>query len=474
MRDVKTKPPMRKAKVRERPSLLPRTAGRALLDQYRAQKLRPADREHEESPNAEAVSRVETSAKGATSGAGRAVKYGAGAVLKQRGIPKGRGEPDAPFPAGDGEALRRAAIQSWRKEAVRTSQEAGRPFETREFRAGLEPAPPRTVETVKREFQIRRFKEKRLVRRDALRVADAAQESRLLSASEQYAWQTGQAALRAGRARSAVVKTAQAMRQKVQRKAEQEAAKQAAQKTAQATKAAAKTTARVVKIVMEVAKKLVQTLLAAIGAGGALVVVLLLVAVVAGLLASPFGIFFSDEDKRPEVTPVREIVAQTNAEFAAAIQGIIDDNSDVDGVMYDFFGCATSTVPNNWTDIVAVFAVKTNLDSETGMDVVTMDAERVELMKAVFWDMNQLDHWVECIPAADEEEEDSYILHIKIIGKTAAEMAGQYGFNSQQREVLDTFLSPEYVESLHSLIGYFHIQKMKLKLECLVQHRTNA
>ncbi|WP_147539327.1 hypothetical protein [Anaerotruncus rubiinfantis] len=450
MRDVKTKPPMGNAKVRERSALLPRTAGRALLDQYRAQKLRPADREHEESPNAEAASRVETSAKGAASGAGRAVKYGAGAVLKQRGIPKGRGEPDAPFPAGDSEAPRRAAIQTVQKKAIRTSQEAGRPFETRGFCAGPEPTPPRTVETAKREFQIRRFKEKGLVRRDALRAADAAQESRLLSASEQYARQTGQAALRAGWTRGAGVKTAQAMRLKARHKAEQQAAKQAAQKTAQATKAAAKTTARIVKIVVEATKKLVQTLLAAIGAGGALVV-LLLVAVVAGLLASPFGIFFSDEDKRPEVMPVREIVAQTNAEFVAAIQGIIDDNSDVDGMVYDFFGCATSAVPNNWSDIVAVFAVKTNLDSETGMDVVTMDAERVELMKAVFWDMNQLDHWVECIPAADEEEEDSYILHIEITGNTAAEMAGQYGFNSQQWEVLDTFLSPEYVESLWQL-----------------------
>ncbi|MGE4531754.1 MAG: hypothetical protein AB7C98_10600 [Acidithiobacillus sp.] len=143
---------------------------------------------------------------------------------------------------------------------------------------------------------------------------------------------------------------------------------------------------------------------------------------------------------------------QANAEFAAAIQGIIDDNNDVDGVVYDFFGCASSTVPNNWTDIVAVFAVKTNMDSETGMDVVTMDAGRVDLIKAVFWNMNQLDHWVECILADNEDEEDTYILHIEITGRTAAEMAAEYGFDDEQREVLDTFLAPEYVELLRQLM----------------------
>lgn len=73
-------------------------------------------------------------------------------------------------------------------------------------------------------------------------------------------------------------------------------------------------------------------------------------------------------------------------------------------------------------------------------------------MKAVFWDMNLLDHWIEHIPAADEDEEDTYILHIEITGRTAAEMVVQYGFDDNQREVLDTFLAPEYAELLRQLI----------------------
>ena len=440
-----------KPEVRTRSISLPRTARDAIIDQYRLQKLCPGNQDRLESPNAEAVSRVETSALGVASGTIRVVKYGTGKILKQQGLPQEHDTQEVSFSVGNNEKRQRAVAQYQRKTA-HASQGAGRSSFSRGSQALPEAVLPRTVETSKREFQIRHAKEKVLIRQDALRAADAAQESRLLSASEQYARQTGQAALRAGRARSAGVKTAQAVRKKAQHKAEQQAAKQAAQKAAQATKAAVKTTARVAKIVVEAAKKLVQTLMVAIGAGGALVVVLLLVAAVAGLLASPFGIFFSGEDKRPEVTPVREIVAQTNAEFAAAIQGIIDDNSEIDGVVYDFFGCATSTVPNNWTDIVAVFAVKTNLDNENGMDVVTMDAQRVELMQAVFWDMNLLDYWIECIPADNEDEEDIYILHIEITGRKATEMVELYYFNDEQRKALEVLMSEEMLELLFSFI----------------------
>ncbi|WP_147349432.1 hypothetical protein [Anaerotruncus sp. AF02-27] len=73
------------------------------------------DWEQEESPNAEAASRVEASVKGAASGTGRTVKYGSGKVLKQRGFPNGRGEQDNSFPTGYSETTRQAAIQSWRK-----------------------------------------------------------------------------------------------------------------------------------------------------------------------------------------------------------------------------------------------------------------------------------------------------------------------------------------------------------------------
>ncbi|MDE5140119.1 hypothetical protein PYL72_19610 [Paenibacillus larvae subsp. larvae] len=62
-----------------------------------------------------------------------------------------------------------------------------------------------------------------------------------------------------------------------------------------------------------------------------------------------------------------------------------------------YLGSADNTRIDNWMDIIAVFAVRTVMDSENGMDVATLDATRVDVIRSVFWDMNQLDSYVETI-----------------------------------------------------------------------------
>lgn len=56
----------------------------------------------------------------------------------------------------------------------------------------------------------------------------------------------------------------------------------------------------------------------------------------------------------------------------------------VDRVEYHYPGSADNTRIDNWMDIIAVFAVKTVTDSENGMDVATLDATRVGIIKRYF------------------------------------------------------------------------------------------
>ena len=77
------------------------------------------------------------------------------------------------------------------------------------------------------------------------------------------------------------------------------------------------------------------------------------------------------------------------------------------------------------------------------MDVVTIDAARVSIIKAVFSDMSIVAYTTETITHGDSSPEDdvddSYtetILHITITAKTADEMAGAYDFTSAQLEML--------------------------------------
>lgn len=65
-----------------------------------------------------------------------------------------------------------------------------------------------------------------------------------------------------------------------------------------------------------------------------------------------------------------------------------------------------------------------------------MDNTKKELLKQVFWDMNELSSFTSTIPGEDDDKEDSTTLHITVTAKTASEMADVYGFNTEQRQQL--------------------------------------
>lgn len=113
----------------------------------------------------------------------------------------------------------------------------------------------------------------------------------------------------------------------------------------------------------------------------------------------------------------------------------------------------------DWVDVLAIFAVKTAGSNDVdATDVVTMDADRVNRLKAVFSDMNIITSTVETIHHADSDPDDGTddswtekILHITISGKTAVEMVTEYGFTAQQMTVVNELLAQR--DMLEELIG---------------------
>ena len=92
------------------------------------------------------------------------------------------------------------------------------------------------------------------------------------------------------------------------------------------------------------------------------------------------------------------------------------------------------------------------------MDVATLDPERVEKLKEVFWDMNAITSEVETIDHPDSDPDDDVDdswteqnLHITITAKTAEEMKVEYNFTEKQKKVLDELL--ENRVALLELIG---------------------
>ena len=118
------------------------------------------------------------------------------------------------------------------------------------------------------------------------------------------------------------------------------------------------------------------------GGGAAVLVLLLMVILVAAIVASPFGILFSNESREAGVVPISAAVAQINYDFNAkleALQTVDDyDSISVDGQAAD------------WVEVLAVFAVKVAGSDDVDAadvataDVATMDADRIARLRDVF------------------------------------------------------------------------------------------
>jgi hypothetical protein len=179
------------------------------------------------------------------------------------------------------------------------------------------------------------------------------------------------------------------------------------------------------------------------------------------------GRFFSDENKDTDVSPISSIVQEINAEFDNNIEDIKEAHDYVDSVEIHYSGSSDNIRVDNWVDVIAVFAVKTAMDKENGMDVATIDTTRIDLIKSVFWDMNLIDYYVETIEYTETETVDNgdgttsqettttyeYILHITITSKTAEQQAGEYGFTDDQISVMEEMLSGEFRSMMYTLLG---------------------
>ena len=217
-------------------------------------------------------------------------------------------------------------------------------------------------------------------------------------------------------------------------------ARETAKRTAQGIKVAVKTTISAIKAIIAGTKALV----AAIIAGGwVAIVVIIVICLVALLVSSIFGIFFSSEKTSANAVTMNEVVAECNQEFADKIQSIQDSNAHDE---YVLDGSMAS-----WKDILLVYTIKqSNGKNET--DVVTMDDSKKKVLKEIFWDMNSLSSEVkeETVTEqgvnTDEEpkEVEKKVLHIKITSKSVEDMKSQYSFNNEQNTQLAELSSDKY------------------------------
>ena len=228
----------------------------------------------------------------------------------------------------------------------------------------------------------------------------------------------------------------------------------------QAAKATKKGTAKLAKAVEKAAVSAVKSIGALLGGSAGLVAVLLVVIVLAaGLLLSPLGIFFSS-DAGGNVT-LQQVMSELNTAFSDRITEIENANAHDD--------LRQDGQRPLWKEILAVYAVKTTTDPENPLDAVSMDEEHAEVLRSIFWDMTVIEFTTETyteeitvlVPTDDSTDEDGMVeetqtvertrLVISISGKTAQQMAEEYGFDEKQLGYVTELLSDEYSDLWASL-----------------------
>ena len=220
---------------------------------------------------------------------------------------------------------------------------------------------------------------------------------------------------------------------------------------------AARAAAAAAKKLTEAAAKAVKELisaLASLGGGTALFIVFSIVIVAGAFLASPLGILFADEQQADDTVPLATAIAEIQGEYHAELERL--QNGDF--VSVQIVGQAP-----DWREVVAVFASKT-AGAEDGIDVFTLDEERVELLRQVFWDMCEITTATQTVDVPDSDPDDDVddshtgiALTITITAKTAEQMRLIYAFTKYQNDALDILL--ENLGSLNIPMGSLTISQ---------------
>lgn len=213
-------------------------------------------------------------------------------------------------------------------------------------------------------------------------------------------------------------------------------------------------TAAALKVIVASQKAFIHAIITSSWVAISLILILCLI----GLLASSsFGIFFSGYDSGTGQT-MQNAVQEINQEYQRRIEEIKET------VSYDFLEISGSQA--DWSEVLAVYAVKTTTDIGNAQEVATMDDNKKELLKEVFWQMNQISSHTEThttTETVETEDDDGNLVEeevevtkitliITISRKNVDEMADEYGFDSDQRQQLTELLAEENRSLWHTVL----------------------
>ncbi len=198
------------------------------------------------------------------------------------------------------------------------------------------------------------------------------------------------------------------------------------------TKTTVKAASRAKEAVVNAAKAIYHGIKSSAGMIAALgrtaVLVILLICMVAMIFGSAFGIFFPGSQDDAERT-IRTVIRELDAEYDQTIMGI---QTSTEHDILEQHGARPK-----WKEVLAVYAVKTNLDPYDSDELITMTKKKEKKLRDIYWDMVQISSKVETekktvtTSVTDEsgnvtektEEKEVTVLTIRTTSHSSQEMA---------------------------------------------------
>lgn len=218
--------------------------------------------------------------------------------------------------------------------------------------------------------------------------------------------------------------------------------------TYQGIKVTVKATISAIKGIIAGTKALISFLLAG---GWIALIIIIVICLIGVLLNSHFGIFFSGEKTSKNSITMQDVIAECNNEFYDKLQTIQDENEHEEYVLEGKLA--------SWKDMLVIYTVKVSKGINEN-DVITIDDNKKQIMKDIFWNMNSLSSEVKTESITEQgvntdelpTEIEKEVLHIIITSKTSEQMSKEYAFNELQLEQYNELLSDEYSSLWNGII----------------------
>lgn len=222
--------------------------------------------------------------------------------------------------------------------------------------------------------------------------------------------------------------------------------------TAMTVKKTEKIAVKIAKATVKSVKALIQALSSLISwiiSGGTIaVIIIIILALVAGIFCSAFGMFFSNEvEQTDETITISQAMSDLENEVEDEIDEIIDD------VNHNSLRLRRTPIP--WKDILSIYSIVTT-NREDKYEIIEMNEKNYKKLREIFWDVVSIDYETErytvTVTSTDSDgntvkkkkRRTRLIIYVEYL--TLEEMIDMYNLNKEEKKQMDELQSEEYEE----------------------------